>query len=418
MRLLFRTEALEAQRQQWLGRVQLVRPLSLTFFTAGAVALLVLTCCFLSLAHYTRKAAVPGVLVPDRGLVRLAPSLAGTVDERLVAEGQSVKAGDVLFVLTLQRGTFEPGTQARVQRSLEDRARSLQDAARQQQQLMQAQATAVQRRLQALDIELARADAELSLQQQRLVLARQSLTRLEALRNDQFISTAQVQAKGEELLGLEASAQALERQRASLGRERALLEGERDELPLRDRNAQGVIERDLAALARETAEQDAPRQLIVRAPLDGTVASVLAEPGQSVSSTTVLVTLMPGGTRLQAHLFAPSSAVGFVRPDQDVQLRFEAFPYQKYGHQPARVVAVSRAPLAPSELAALALPAGRGERPEEAMFRITVAFDSAKAQAPLPLVAGMRLQGDVMLERRRLVEWLFEPLLGWRDRMT
>ena len=78
MRLLFRTEALEAQRQQWLGRVQLVRPLSLTLFTVAALALLVLVGCFLTFAHYTRKAAVPGVLVPDRGLIRLAPSLAGS----------------------------------------------------------------------------------------------------------------------------------------------------------------------------------------------------------------------------------------------------------------------------------------------------------------------------------------------------
>jgi membrane fusion protein len=29
----------------------------------------------------------------------------------------------------------------------------------------------------------------------------------------------------------------------------------------------------------------------------------------------------------------------------------------------------------------------------------------------------MRLQADVLLERRRLVEWLFEPLLGLRSRL-
>jgi membrane fusion protein len=49
------------------------------------------------------------------------------------------------------------------------------------------------------------------------------------------------------------------------------------------------------------------------------------------------------------------------------------------------------------------------------MFRITVALD--EAAHTLPLAAGMRLQADVLLERRRLVEWLFEPLLGLQGRL-
>jgi membrane fusion protein len=97
-----------------------------------------------------------------------------------------------------------------------------------------------------------------------------------------------------------------------------------------------------------------------------------------------------------------------------VRLRFEAFPYQKFGHREGHVLRVSRTPLAPSELAVLALPADDGAR--EALFRITVALDAQEGE-PLPLVAGMRLQADVLLERRRLVEWLFEPLLGLERRI-
>ena len=34
-----------------------------------------------------------------------------------------------------------------------------------------------------------------------------------------------------------------------------------------------------------------------------------------------------------------------------------------------------------------------------------------------PLVAGMRMQADVLLERRRLIEWLFAPVLGLTNRL-
>ena len=64
-------------------------------------------------------------------------------------------------------------------------------------------------------------------------------------------------------------------------------------------------------------------------------------------------------------------------------------------------------------------PAG-GDGPAEPMFRITVAMDSSELSAfgtMQPLVAGMRMEADVLLERRRLVEWLFAPVLGLTHRL-
>lgn len=420
MRPLFRPEALQAQRQSWLGSVQLVRPLSLSVLTAGALALLLALGAFFALAGYTRKATAPGVLMPDRGLIRLVPAVAGTVLERHVEEGQAVEAGQVLFVLALEQPLFDAAVRERVQRSLQDRQRSLQASATQQRSLLESQESALQRRLEALAGEAAQIDAETALQQQRLALAQQALARLESLQGEQFVSPAQVQAKREELLALQAAQQSLARQRAGLARERAELEGERRALPLRAGDARGELERQLAQLEREAAELDADRRLLVRAPQAGSVGAVLAEPGQAVSPASALASLVPAGAALQAHLYAPSSAIGFVRPDQPVRLRLAAFPYQKFGHLPGRVTQVSRTPLGASELAALSLVPGTvpGAGAGQPLFRITVELQGDEDAPRLPLVAGMQLQADVALERRRLIEWLFEPALGWRSRQA
>ena len=153
MRSLFRPEAVEAQRQHWLGRVQLVQPLSLTLLTAGALIVAAVVVAFLLLGQYTRKATAEGVLVPDRGLIRLVPAAAGTVVERHATEGQAVRAGDVLFVLALERSLLAPQAEAEVQRSLQERRRSLQQAAAQEQALVRARQAALDRRLQALELE-------------------------------------------------------------------------------------------------------------------------------------------------------------------------------------------------------------------------------------------------------------------------
>jgi membrane fusion protein len=156
----------------------------------------------------------------------------------------------------------------------------------------------------------------------------------------------------------------------------------------------------------------------VRAPQDGVVTAVLADTGPAVTPGVALASLLPADARLQAHLFAPSSAVGFVRAHQSVQLRYQAFPYQKFGHQAGEVIQVARSPLQAAELAGLPLQGAAASG--EPLYRITVSLDQqtvaayGQAQALSP---GMQLEADVLLDRRRLIEWLFEPVLGIASRV-
>jgi len=127
-----------------------------------------------------------------------------------------------------------------------------------------------------------------------------------------------------------------------------------------------------------------------------------------------LASLVPGDAKLQAHLYAPSSAVGFLRTAQPVLLRYDAFPYQKFGSQAGRIEQVSLAPLSAAELTGLT------NSPREPMYRIAVTL--ARQDIPTgadvrPLVPGMQLEADVPIERRRLYEWLFAPVIGVAGRV-
>jgi len=421
MASLFRREVIEGRQQAWLGSIQLVRPVPLAVLTVIVVMIACVVGVFLVEGRYTRKAHITGYLVPDRGVLRLLPPQAGTVAQSHVVEGRAVRRDDVLFVLAVDRASLSGDTQAAVQASLAARSRSLQDASKQKAQLQHAQRASLERQIDDMRRELAQMDSENELQQQRLTLAQQALARLESLKGDNFVSAAQVQAKTEEVLGVRAQMQALARQRSAHSREIAGLEAQRREWPLRAQAALGEIERDIATLAQESAENDAKQRIVIRAPQDGIVTAVLAQPGQSVSPASALASLLPADAQLQAQLFAPSSAVGFVRPNQQVQLRYQAFPYQKFGHHAGQVMQVSRTPLHATELAGLPLPeAMKGTSSAEPLYRITVTLDRQAVQAygqAQPLAAGMQLEADVLLDRRRLIEWIFEPLLSVTGRV-
>lgn len=411
---LFRPEVLESRRTSWVGEIQLVRPLPLAWLTGAAVGVALMLGAFLVLGEYTRKVRVTGVLVPDRGVIRLVAPQDAVLLERRVADGQQVRAGDVLFVLSLDRAAASGDTQAAVLRSLAAREGSLATAAAQQDALYQSQSAALARRWADMQREREALDAEAALAERRVRLAEESRARLESLRADNFVSPAQVQAKAEELLGLQAQAKALDRQRGLHAREMAALEAQRRDLPLEHARRQGEIVRERAELAQAGAESEGRRSLVVRAPQDGVVSGLNAQPGQTVTPAVALASLVPAGAKLQAHLYAPSSAVGFLRTAQPVLLRYDAFPYQKYGQQHGQIEQVSLAPVSPAEIN------GLSGTPREPMYRIAVTLARQDVQAgpeARPLVPGMQLEADVPVERRRLVEWLFAPVLGVAGRV-
>jgi membrane fusion protein len=150
------------------------------------------------------------------------------------------------------------------------------------------------------------------------------------------------------------------------------------------------------------------------APIGGTMASILVEPGQVVTAGTTLATIIPLDARLEAHLFTPSRSIGFVRDGQEVLLRFLAYPHQKFGSQRARVLAISKNPLAARGAGVFAdrrQPRAGLSHQGSARFA-----DDPRLRSAEPLQPGMQLEADILLDRRRLIEWIFEPLLSLAGR--
>ena len=115
-------------------------------------------------------------------------------------------------------------------------------------------------------------------------------------------------------------------------------------------------------------------------------------------------------------MLLPSRAIGFIEPGSRVVLRYQAFPYEKFGQQYGRVDDVSRSALSPADVASLV-----GQQAREPLYRVQVALDRQTVPAygkAEPLKPGMALEADILMERRRLIEWMFEPLYGIGHRLA
>jgi membrane fusion protein len=414
---LFRPEAVAEQQGRWLGSVLIVPRPSWTLMAAVVSVLVTGLFGLLLFGEYTRKARLAGLLAPERGLIQVVSPLAGVVTEVRAKEGLEVAAGTPLAVLSAERRSEAFGaTQGEVLRALRVRRDSLVAERERHRALFAAQVSAHEARLAVTAAGLIEMKRELDLQKARVSLADDALARQRELRARDLVVENNLREAEEDVLDQRLALQSLERQRATLERSRLELQAERDEAPLRADLQDAEIDRQIAQIEQELAEAEAARELVIVAPQAGTLSALRVSAGGGVAAEEPLMTLVPAGARLEARLYGPSRAIGFVRPGQKVLLRYDAYPHQKFGHYGGTVTSVSRVTVNPVELAGLTAAAGGsvmlGETSEPA-YRVTVALDEQTATAygaAASLQPGMTVQADVLIETRRVYQWVLDPL--------
>lgn len=404
---LFRLEAVDFHKEKSHGDVVISQPLSVRLLNAFFALIALMMVLFALRGEFTRKAQVQGFLVPDKGLIKIYAPQAGTLIEKRVKEGQRVNQGDTLFVLSTESSSPDSAqTQASAIEKLRERHRRLSAELSNQGVIDGIQTQATQARLRSLEGELTQVGSEVRIQQQRIASAQETLSRHQRLAGEKFISAAQVQQKQDELLEQQARMQALARNRTALERDIGALRHEIASSGLRTTNQRSAITREVTALEQQLTEHEARRTILVTAPANGTVTAILAEQGQNAQANAVLLSILPEGARLQAQLLVPSRAIGFIAPNQTVALRYQAFPYQRFGSQRGHITEVSKSLITPGETQ---LPVTL----KEPAYRVTVALQEQTIKAysqDMALQPGMVIDADVWLDRRSILQWVFDPL--------
>lgn len=416
---LFRPEAVAEQQDRWLGSVLLVPRLSHALLTGIATLLVAGVIGVVAFGEYTRKARLQGSLVPEGGLIQVLAPQSGVLTQVSAKEGLEVERGTTLAVLSVERQSETMGsTQGEVVRALRARRDALLEERDRYQALFEGQDRAQQRRLEGIDVAAKDLEAEFDLQRARVELAQQTQERQRDLQRRNLVTSDVLRSAEEDALDQALALQTLERQRSTLTRERLEIEAARDEAPLRGALQLSEIDRAVAALDQEIAEAEAAREIVIAAPQPGIVTALQASAGGSVSAERALMTLVPEGSLLEALLYGSSSEIGFVRPGQQARIRYDAYPYQKFGLYEGIVVSVSRATVGPEELAR----AGAVTGPEsvgEQVYRVTLQLSAQTATTygtDAPLQPGMTLSADILIETRRIYQWILDPLYSLTGR--
>jgi membrane fusion protein len=411
---LFRANAVKQQSARLDGDVIIAQPLSSTLLTVILVGVVLTLLTFLSLASFNRKETVTGYLKPDMGLAKVMSPRSGVIQQVFIEDGQQVQAGDRLALLSMPDNlAIGDSLSSTLQQGIQQQIALVSQRREQVITQFNQQASEYQSRLRLSQNLLQDLQAQQQLLQERLALHLQRQQDFIALQQRGAISATELQQQQELVLNLRQQLAELNASAQNQRAQFAQLEGLIERLPGEQQQQLTLLDSELSRLSQQYTELSARGELLITAPISGRITNLVAETGANVRAELPLLTIMPDNAELQAILLVPTRAYGFVMPGQRTRLRFDAFPYQRFGLYEGEVIKTAQAIVLPGEVD---MPVAV----QEPVYRVQVALGQQAIRAygtTVPLQSGMLLSADIVLEQRSLISWLFEPILSLQGRL-
>jgi len=383
---------------------------SLTLLLAVIAAALV---GFVVYGQYARKESVEGFLEPDHGVIRVFFPRDGVVSDVAVVDGQSVDRDDVLFKVTdLQSMTDGADADGELLMRYSRERDSLTISRDRATQRFAAEADALHAQLSTIERQIVENAQLMDVQIEQANLRNRQLRAVETLHERGAVPTIDWLVQREQALQLREKLQSTRQSANRLEGERVAVLAKLEQLPIDHGDRLLEIDSRLAGVERSQVQLHARRAFEVRSPVTGRVVTVRRHVGDAASPNDLALTIIPDDSVLVGRLLIPTSSIGFVQPGEPVRVRYDAFPYQHFGVHRAVIRDVARSVLFNGD--------SYGPlRVTKPVYPATVALSSQTIMADareVPLQSGMLFSADIILERRTILEWVFEPLLGMRGR--
>ncbi|EJU53449.1 HlyD family secretion protein [Neisseria meningitidis] len=410
---LFRKEVFVAQQNKWTGQVILTRPFSFLFLTFCAFLIALCIIMFLIFGSYTNKTTVEGQLLPTMGVVRVYSSDIGTITHKFVEDGNFVKAGEPLFKLSTSRFGEKGNVQAKLAAEANlKKTLALQELERLK-RIHQNEQKNVHNNIHRLNNQLENIKQQITGQNRQIRLAEKTLNKNKFLASQGAVSQQDKMTAESHLLEQRSRLESLKLEQNNAIRELDEQKITLSSLPERHKTELSQLNRAITEMNQEILDFDLKSEQTIRASKSGYISTINVDIGQQVEPSKLLLSIVPEQTELVANLYIPSKAVGFIKPKDKVVLRYQAYPYQKFGHATGEIISVARTALGKQELSGLGIIFTNPTLLNEPAYLVKVKLEKQTIKAygeNKPLQIGMILEADILHERKKLYEWVLDPL--------
>lgn len=406
-------------------------------------------------------ATAQGRIIPSGKVKVIQPLEIGAISRIDVAEGQSVKAGDVLVEIDPTESSAEaqrlqqeltdsqtdaarfaveaaasgPGPEAENAFMKSVPAGADPDSVRQQLAQLRSDLSEQAANLASIDgdIEQKRAqrkqvEADVTKLHGTLPLIEKRATLREALVAKGYSSVIDESREQQSLIeNRQALAEDMHKLDESDGALRQL-EEQRKEAVSKFLSSALKAQSDAQQKAEDTGQQlikakDLAKRRTLTSPVEGVVQQLAVHTvGGIVTPAQDLMVIVPKGAVLEIEANIPNKDIGFVHEGQSVEIKLETFPFTRYGLRHGTVLAVSRdSASAPQQQpgekpTASAAPASSPQSSDPTYTaRISLDKDTMLVDGKIiQLTPGMTVTAEIKTGRQRVLDYLLDPIRRYR----
>jgi len=340
--------------------------------------------------HLPETVSAPFILIPQNGADPIQSSRLAVVSSVKVAEGETVKSGQELFVLRSDEI-----------RGLSTQLNGLAEDLRTKEQGLAKADAAYNSQLEIKLAEISNSESEVKFREKHSATSRELVERMETLSESGGISKVELIRLRLDVAGSEKDLSVARRtlQQVTLDRQRMETEHARQ----RDEQVAEIEKLKFRVAALKSDLQNSELNMLsVRAPYDGVVISLAQRnAGSVVQNGQELCQLARIDAKPHARLLFGESGLPKLAVGQRVRFFFAAFPYQRYGAVDAKLNWIS-----PSAVSS----------PDGSHFVGLASLDeNKKNKSKVQPRVGMRGEARIVVGRRTLIEYAFEPIRQLRE---
>lgn len=411
MNSIFRQEVLEHRRNKVTGEVFVLPSVNYQIACTAIFLLVMVMIIWLASTSYTRKERVQGWVEAKEGFLNVYSSKEGVIDKIFVKDGDEIQVGQPLLRIStkemLSNGQMYKGAlileQIKQKKLLESQLERVRKVSE-----LKANDIFEQQKIAKTNIDLFKADSRLK--SDLCELLERKLKRLESLVGNGSIAISQLDEIKQQLLVAKSEKINLEQRVIQQSSELKNIEAQISLLGQNEKNESDLLMLQISSNSRAMLQYESEQEFIVYASKKGIVSNLQVHEGELLSNLEIpLLSIFSPASDLELQALIPMSAIGFIEIGQKLKLKYDSFPYQKFGFYSGNIISVSKGVLLPNEISRLPY------KIDKAVYKITIQPDNKFIMAygrSVDIRPGMTFKADVVLDKRSILEWLFDPILS------
>lgn len=412
-RKLFRQEAVDHQKSYWNGRVILLRGVSSVVITACCLTFLALAITILCFFSFTQRIDVDGEVITLPHPLNISSPQQGYILRQFVQVGDTVTRGTVLFELDVSRttsvGNVSDASISMVQEKITNAEEIIGKLKENKEDFLKT----TQQQITRYENSLKETDDMLVAAKRGLADMERTLEGYSGYLKQGLITKDQYNGQHSLYVQQQNTYQSLSSQKMQLELQITQL---RSDLTVKSSDIDNQISSQYNQLndyRTQLVENSANGTIMIKSTIDGRLESIAATPGQMVEAGSSLAQIkQTHGVKYYLMLWLPDTSLPYVKPGDVVNIRYDAFPSDKFGQFSGKIISISSMPATRRELSDLNNPAANSDTPVT-LYKTIVDIKDKEfiyKERKLVLANGLKARSVVFMEERPLYMWLFSPV--------